>query len=114
MHIPKSQNCSMIQSRARLYGPHSSGSSPLLSADGTTFITDGDKIINRCRWTEHFNKILNQPSSINDEAISISHLPQIEVNSSLAKGPTFEETEEAINLLSNRKAPEVMQSLLKL
>ena len=73
----------------------------LLSADSTTLITDGDKIINR--WVGHFNKILNQPSSINDEAKSC--LPKIEVNSSLAKEPTFGETEEAITLLSNGKAP---------
>ena len=84
-----------------IYGPQSSGSSPLLSADGTTLIKDGGRIVNR--FAEHFNKILNQPSSINDEAIS--HLPQIEVNSSLAKEPTFEETEEAIGFLSNGKVP---------
>ena len=50
-----------------IYGPTSSGSSPLLSADGTTLLTDKDKILER--WAEHFNTVLNRPSSINDEAI---------------------------------------------
>jgi len=84
-----------------VHGPQPSGTSPLLSADGTTLITDNDEIISR--WAEHFNKILNQTSSINAEAIS--RLPQIEINSSLAATPTLDETEEAISLLSNGKSP---------
>ncbi len=45
-----------------VFGPLTSGSSPLLSADGATLITDKHKIAER--WAEHFNGVLNRPSSI--------------------------------------------------
>ncbi len=84
-----------------IYGPLVSGTTPILSADGSTLLTEKEKILDR--WAEHFNNVLNRPSTINEEAIS--KLPQVEVDSSLSVPPTVEETEEAINLLSNGKAP---------
>ena len=84
-----------------VYGPQKSGSSPLLSEDGSTLLTEKEKILDR--WAEHFNNVLNRPSTINEEAIN--QLPQVEVNTSLSEPPTLEETAEAINLLSNGKAP---------
>ena len=66
-----------------VYGPSSSGSSPLLSTDGSSRITDKDKILER--WAEHFNSVLNRRSSINEEAIAC--LPQIPVNASLDNPP---------------------------
>ena len=59
-----------------IYGPKSSGATPLLSADGSTLLTDKDAILKR--WAEHFNSVLNRPSSVNDNAIN--RLPQIECN----------------------------------
>ena len=41
-----------------VYGPTSSGSSPLLSADGSSLITDKDKIL-EC-WAEHFSSCFQQ------------------------------------------------------
>nr|XP_053628637.1 UDP-glucuronosyltransferase 3A1-like [Cherax quadricarinatus] len=55
-----------------IYGPTTSGTSPLLSADGSTLLTDKEKILER--WAEHFDSVLNRPSTINDEAIE--RLPQ--------------------------------------
>ena len=52
-----------------VYGPQSSGTSPLLSADGTSLLTDREAILKR--WVEHIDGVLNRPSSINDEAINI-------------------------------------------
>ena len=49
-----------------IYGPKSSGATPLLSADGSTLLTDKDAILKR--WAEHFNSVLNRPSSVNDNA----------------------------------------------
>ena len=48
-----------------IYGPTSSGSSPLLSADGNRprLIKDKEKILER--WVEHFNNVLNRPSTVN-------------------------------------------------
>ena len=41
---------------------------PLLSADGTSLLTDKEAISKR--WAEHFDGVLNWPSSINDETIN--------------------------------------------
>ena len=84
-----------------VYGPTSSGSSPLLSADGNTLFTDKEKIF--VRWAEHFNSVLNCPSSINNEAINC--LPQVPINEALDDPPTLLETQKAIRLLSSGKAP---------
>ena len=84
-----------------VYGPTSSGSNPLLSADGTTLITDKEKILER--WAEHFKNVLNCPSTVNDEAIN--RLPQVPTNKSLDDPPTLLETQKAICLISSGKAP---------
>ena len=55
------------------------------------------------RWAEHFDGVLNRPSSINDEAIN--RLPQVECNPLFDELPTFSETVKAIKLLSSGKAP---------
>ena len=84
-----------------IYGPQSSDATPLLSADGSTLLTDKDAILKR--WTEHFNSVLNRPSSVNDNAIN--RLPQIECNVLLDEFPTVTETRKAIQHLSSGKAP---------
>ena len=84
-----------------IYGPTTSGSSPLLDTDGTTLITDKEKILER--WAEHFNNVLNRPSTISEEAIN--RLPQVPTNLSLDVPPTLDEISKAINLLSSGKAP---------
>ena len=84
-----------------MYGPHSSGTTPLLSADGTSPLTGIAAILKRS--TEHFDGVLNRPSSINDEAIN--RLPQVECNPLLDELPAVSETAKAIKLLSSGKAP---------
>ena len=79
-----------------IYGPQSSGTTPLLSADRTSLLTDKEAILKR--WAEHFDGVLNRPSSINDEAIN--RLPQVECNPLLDELPTVSETVKAIKLLS--------------
>ena len=80
-----------------VYGPQSSGTTPLLSADGTSLLTDKEAI------SEHFDSVLNRPSSINDGAIN--RLPQVECNQMLDEFPTVSETVKAIKLLSPGKDP---------
>ena len=80
-----------------VYGIQSSGTTPLLSADGT----DKDVILKRC--AELFDSVLNRPSSINDDAIN--RLPQVKCNVLFDEFPTVAETVKAINLLSSGKAP---------
>ena len=84
-----------------VYGPQSSGSSPLLSLDGTTLLTDKKLILER--WAEHFNSVLNRPAQINDEAIA--RLPQVPINHQLDAPPTTEEVSKAIKQMSTGKAP---------
>ena len=83
-----------------VYGPQSSGTNPILSADGTNLLTDKEAILKR--WAEHFDGFLNRPSSINDEAIN--RLPQVECNPLLDELPTVSETMKAIKHLSSDKA----------
>ena len=52
---------------------------------------------------EHFDRVLNWPSSINDDAIN--RLPQVEFNLLLDEFPTVAETEKAIKLLPSGNAP---------
>ena len=109
-----SKKADEIQSYADLHGskcfckalkcfhsPQSSGSSPLLSADGTKLITDQNKILER--WAKHFSTVLNHPTLINDEAIQC--LPQVPDNHEFNAPPTLSETQKAIGQLSNGKAP---------
>ena len=84
-----------------IYGPQSSGTSQLLSADGTDLLTDKKAILKR--WAEHFDGVLKRPSSINDEAIN--RLPQVECNPLLDELPAISEMVKAIKLLSSGKAP---------
>ena len=84
-----------------VYGPTTSGPTPLLSADGTSLINDKGKILKR--WTDHFDKVLNRPSTVNDEAID--RLPQVPTNETLDAVPTLEEIQKATHQLSNGKAP---------
>ena len=68
---------------------------------GSCLITDKDKILER--WAEHFNSVLNCPSTLNDKVIN--RLPQVPVNEALDAITTFDEILKAIRLLSSGKAP---------
>ncbi|BHF73147.1 hypothetical protein SprV_0401622300 [Sparganum proliferum] len=50
-----------------VYGPPTKGTAPLLSADGSTLLTEKTKILQR--WAEHFRGVFNRPSAISDAAI---------------------------------------------
>ena len=84
-----------------VYGPQSSETTPLLSADGTSLLTGKEALLER--WAEHFDSVLNRPSSINDDAIN--RLPQVECNLLLDEFPTVAETVKVIKRLSSGKAP---------
>ncbi|KAF7251590.1 Craniofacial development protein 2 [Varanus komodoensis] len=67
-----------------LYGPQPSGSSPLLDSDGATLITEKTLILQH--WAEHFQSVLNRPSSINNEVID--RMPQADINHGLDAPPS--------------------------
>ena len=83
-----------------IYGPKRSGATQRLIADGSTLLTDKDATLKR--WAEHFNSMLNCPSSVNGNAIN--RLPQVECNVLLNEFPTATETRKAIQLLPSGKA----------
>ena len=84
-----------------LYGPQSTGTSPLLSADGTQILTEKGQILER--WAEHFDTVLNRPSDVNDQAID--GLPQVVINQDLDTLPTEDEVRKAVKQMSIGKAP---------
>nr|VZI36232.1 unnamed protein product [Spirometra erinaceieuropaei] len=84
-----------------VYGPPTKGTAPLLSADGSTLLTEKTQILQR--WAEHFRGVLNRPSVISDAAIA--RLPQVETNADLDPPPSLQETIRAVQQLSSGKAP---------
>ena len=81
------------------YGPKSSGATPLLSADGSTLLTDKDAILKR--WAEHFNSVLNRPSSVNDN--TINRLPQMSAMFCLMNFEPSQRQGKQFNILSSGK-----------
>nr|VZI51958.1 unnamed protein product [Spirometra erinaceieuropaei] len=84
-----------------VYGPPTKGTAPLLSADGSTLLTEKTQILQR--WAEHFRGVLNRPFVISEAAIA--RLPQVETNADLDLPPSLLETIRAMQQLSSGKAP---------
>ena len=76
------------------------GSAPLQSSDGKTFIKDQEGLSKR--WWEHFNTLLNRPSSVDSD--TLNQIPQQPVLVSLAKPPTIGEIKKAIHLTISGRA----------
>ncbi|BHF85025.1 hypothetical protein SprV_1002818300 [Sparganum proliferum] len=72
--------------------PPTKGTAPLLSADGSTLLTETTQILQR--WAEHIPGVLNRPSAISDAAID--RLPQVETNADLDLPPSLQETIRAV------------------
>ena len=84
-----------------VYGQNCSEAISQLSADGSTLLTDKDAILER--WAEHFNSVLNRPSTVSDNAIN--RLPQIAYNLLIDDFSSFMENGKAIQDLSSGQAP---------
>ena len=84
-----------------LYGSRDSGSTPVRSKDGSTLITDREKILHR--WAEHFETVLNQPSLFDDTVLD--EIPQVTESLYLDRPPNTEEVHRAIKQLSSGKSP---------
>ena len=84
-----------------LFGPQPMSASPLLSQDGSTLLIEKSAILHR--WAEHFQAVLNRPSSVNEDVIA--RLPQQSINMALDAPPTEDEVRKAIKQMSIGKAP---------
>ena len=87
--------------RKKVYGPQSSETTPLLSADGTSLLNDKEAVLKR--GPELFDGVHNRPTFISYEAIN--RLQQVECNPLLDEFLAVSETVKAIKLLSSGKAP---------
>ncbi|BHF58429.1 hypothetical protein SprV_0100138100 [Sparganum proliferum] len=86
-----------------VYGPPTKDNAPLLSADGSTLLTEKTKILQR--WAEHIRGVLKRPSAISDAAID--RLPQVETNVDLDLASSLQETIRVVKQLSSGKAPDL-------
>lgn len=84
-----------------MYGTQPVSSSPVLTADGTTQLTE--KYQKFELLADHFDAVLNNSSHIVKKAIN--RLPQIDVKEDLETPPTLSDIFKAINQLLNGKAP---------
>nr|VZI38071.1 unnamed protein product [Spirometra erinaceieuropaei] len=92
-----------------VYGPPTKGTTALLSADGSTLLTEKTHILQR--WAEHFRGVLNRPSAISDAAIDC--LLQVETNVDLDLPPSLQEIIRAVQQLSSEEHQDRTQSLLR-
>ena len=91
---------SFWQGLKAIYGPKYQSYPSIKSKDGETLITDPKGILNR--WVEHFDSVLNQPSTF-DMGV-LDKLPHWNVNPDLAIPPSLKEVEDSIKQLSSGKA----------
>nr|VZI33816.1 unnamed protein product [Spirometra erinaceieuropaei] len=84
-----------------VYGPPTKDTAPLLSADGSTLLTEKTQILQRL--AEHFRGVLNRPSAI--FVAAIERMPQVEINTDLDLSQPLQETIRAVQQLSSGKAP---------
>ena len=97
-----SNNIKLLFSASKaIYGPSTSRTSSLFSADGSTIIKDKGGI--SARWEEHFSQLFNQPSTI-DQTV-LEHMPQASTKEALDLQPTEEGVRIAIEQMSCDKAP---------
>ncbi|BHF83453.1 hypothetical protein SprV_0902659500 [Sparganum proliferum] len=64
--------------------PPTKGTAPLLSADGSTLLTEKKQILQR--WAEHFRGVLNRPSAISDAASTACRKAVQQLSSGKAPG----------------------------
>ena len=83
-----------------IYGPATSGCSPLPSSDGKTQIKDMAGLL-EC-WIEHFSSLLNRPSSVDQNALG--QIPQNPIMTELDEPPTLDEFQKAIQQTSSDRA----------
>jgi hypothetical protein len=83
-----------------IHGPKASGSVPVKAADETTVLRNPSEILQR--WADHFNGVLNQPSTF--DTTVINELPVFDTNTLMDLPPSMEEVRQAISKLSTGKA----------
>jgi len=78
-----------------VYGPRCSGANPILSAYGSILHTTPNEILRR--WKEHFQQLLNRPSTV--DCAAIERLEQHPIRQDLDGPPTFIELQRVLKSL---------------
>ena len=92
---------SFFNALKEVYGPTAPARSPLRSADGECLLTDDGAVMDR--WREHFQELLNRPSSADPDVVT--KIPQRPVVHAMDNPPTVDEIRKAIAHLRSGKAP---------
>ncbi|CAH1249934.1 Hypp8727 [Branchiostoma lanceolatum] len=84
-----------------IFGPRRGGTNTLLSADGITTLTEDQAILKR--WKEHFQVLLNRPSTAADDLLR--KVPQHPVRHWMSLTPSYAEFQKALKRMKAWKAP---------
>ncbi|XP_014782439.1 uncharacterized protein LOC106877903 [Octopus bimaculoides] len=84
-----------------IYGPQRSSTSQLKTADNSTVITEKDGVLH-C-WKEHFEALLNRPSTASEDPPK--NIPQHPIRPELSRSPSHIEFMTAFNQMKLNKAP---------
>ncbi|BHF63727.1 hypothetical protein SprV_0200672100 [Sparganum proliferum] len=84
-----------------VHGPPTTGTASLLSADGSTLLSEETQILQR--WAEHLRGVPSRSPTISDAAIAC--LLQVETSVDTDLPPSLYETIKAVQQLSSRKVP---------
>ena len=99
-----SKNAKLFYSSLKdVYGPSQRSAAPIRNLQGE-LLTDNEAI--NKRWSEHFEQLLNRPSSIDPSVIE--EIPERPLCTELDDLPTENEVEEAIKELQCGKAADPM------
>ena len=83
-----------------IYGPQRSSVSKLKAADNTTVISERDEILHR--WKEHFEALLNRPSTVSTD--SLRNVPKRAIRPELSLPPSYVEYMFAFKRMKHNKA----------
>nr|VZI49661.1 unnamed protein product [Spirometra erinaceieuropaei] len=81
-----------------VYGPPTKDTAPILNTDGSTLLTEKTQILQR--WAEHFQCVLNRPSTISNAAITRL---QVETNVDLDLPPSLYKIIRVVQQFSSGK-----------
>ena len=87
-----------LESLKEVYGSRHSVTAPLYNKPGTVLLTNKVDVVDR--WKEHFQDLLNRPSSN-----ALNNKDKLPCNADMDIPPSLEEIEDAIKSLKNGKAP---------
>ncbi|KAI8493246.1 hypothetical protein Bbelb_292500 [Branchiostoma belcheri] len=84
-----------------IFGPRRGCTNTLQAADGTTTLTEDQAILQR--WQEHFQTLLNRPSTASDDLLC--KVPQHPVRHWMSVPPSYAEFQKALKLMKAGKSP---------